>query len=269
MGERPSPVHEEARALGIAVFTRQALRDPAEQAAFAALRADAAVVVAYGLLLPPPILQAPREGCFNLHASLLPRWRGAAPIQRAIMAGDRETGIMLMRMDEGLDTGPVCLAERVPIGSEETAGALSERLARLGADLVVRGLAALERGELTCAPQAEAGATYARKIHKSETRIDWTRPAGHNHDQIRALSPSPGAWCEVPLGGGPERLKILRSRPAHGSGAPGTVLSLDPLLVACGAEALELLELQRAGRKPAGAGEFLRGARLAPGARLA
>jgi methionyl-tRNA formyltransferase len=274
MAERRSPVQEKAEAFGIPVLTPKTLRDPGAQADFGALQADAAVVVAYGLILPGPILEAPREGCFNLHASLLPRWRGAAPIQRAIMAGDRETGVMVMRMAEGLDTGPVCLAERVEIGREENAGALHDRLAMLGADLIVRALAALERGALTCTPQPETGLTYAAKIDKSETRIEWSRPVTEVHDHIRGLSPAPGAWCEMPLGSesgaapAPERVKVLRAIPANGSGSPGTVLGLDPLLVACGDGAIRLIELQRAGKRPVQAAEFLRGARLAPGTLL-
>ncbi len=268
MAERLSPVHQTAQKFGIPVFTPKTLRDPDVQAEFAARAADVAVVVAYGLILPKPILEAPREGCLNLHASLLPRWRGAAPIQRAIMAGDRETGVMVMRMAEGLDTGPVCLAERVPIGADETAGSLHDRLAILGADLMARALAALQRGALTCSPQSEAGATYAAKLDKTESRIDWTRPAGQILNLIRGLSPIPGAWCEMTLGGGPERVRVLRAKTAEGSGAPGAVLSLAPLRVACGDGAIELLELQRAGRKAVAAKEFLRGARLAAGAVL-
>ena len=226
------------------------------------------MVVAYGLILPKPILDTPREGCLNLHASLLPRWRGAAPIQRAIMARDEATGVMVMRMEEGLDTGPVCLAERVPIGPEETAGALHDRLATLGADLMVRALAALERGALACTPQSEAAVTYAAKIEKAETRIDWDRPAQNVSAHIRGLSPFPGAWCEMPLGGSPERVKILRAGVAAESGPPGTVVALEPLLVACAEGAVRLDELQRAGRKPISAETFLRGARLSQGMRL-
>jgi methionyl-tRNA formyltransferase len=268
MAERLSPVHQTAQKFGIPVFTPKTLRDPDVQAEFATHAADVAVVVAYGLILPKPILEAPREGCLNLHASLLPRWRGAAPIQRAIMAGDRETGVMVMRMAEGLDTGPVCLAERVPIGADETAGSLHDRLTILGADLMARALAALERGALTCTPQSEAGATYAAKLDKAESRIDWTRPAEEILNAIRGLSPSPGAWCEMPLGGAPERVRVLKAKAAEGSGAPGAVLSLAPLRVACGEGAIEFLELQRAGKKPVAAEEFLRGVRLAEGAVL-
>src|SRR5215831_12869052 len=197
MEAKPTPVEREARRLGLSVQTPTTLRTPEAQAAFLAHGADAAVVVAYGLILPRPVLEAVPLGCFNLHASLLPRWRGAAPINRAIMAGDAETGVIVMRMDEGLDTGPVAMAERIPIGADETAGELHDRLARQGADLIVRGLAALERGSLTLTPQAQTGATYATKIEKSETRIDWSKPWKHVHDQCRGLSPRPGAWFEI------------------------------------------------------------------------
>jgi len=268
LAERLSPVGEKARGFGIPVLTPRSLRDPAAQAAFSAHGADVAVVVAYGLILPRPILDAPAEGCLNLHASLLPRWRGAAPIQRAVMAGDRETGVMVMRMEEGLDTGPVCLAERAPIGPDETAGGLHDRLARLGADLMARALAALGRGALVCTEQSEAGATYARKIEKAETRIDWTRSAGQVLNHIRGLSPSPGAWCEIPLAGGTERVQILRAALSPGQGAPGAVLGFDPLAAACGDGAVRLEELRRAGKRPVAAAEFLRGARLVPGALL-
>ncbi|MGH6924721.1 MAG: methionyl-tRNA formyltransferase [Propylenella sp.] len=265
MAEQPSPVHEKAREFGIPIVMPETLRIAKAEALFASHQADVAVVVAYGLILPRPILDAPRDGCLNLHASLLPRWRGAAPIQRAIMAGDAETGVTVMRMEEGLDTGPVCLAERTPIGPEENAGSLHGRLARLGADLMARALAAIERGALTCTPQSEAGVTYAKKIGKEETRIDWREPAAELHNRIRGLSPLPGAWCAMPLGDTSERVKVLRARAAEGSGAPGAVLRLDPLTIACGDGALEVLELQRAGRKPVAAPEFLRGARLSAG----
>ena len=266
MVERLSPVHGQAERFGIPVFTPRSLRDPAAQAEFAAHGADAAVVVAYGLLLPKPILEAPREGCLNLHASLLPRWRGAAPIQRAIMAGDRETGVMVMRMEEGLDTGPVCMAERVAIGADENAGRLHDRLAVLGADLMVRALAALAKGALACFPQGDAGATYARKIDKAETRIDWARPAVEVLNHIRGLAPAPGAWAEFPRKGGGERIKLLEAALAQASGAPGTVLGLSPLLIACGEGAIRVRELQRAGKQPLSAEDFLRGARLHEGA---
>ena len=268
MSDRPSPVHEAARRFGAPIVMPKTLKFPKAETLFASHDADVAVVVAYGLILPKPILDAPRHGCLNLHASLLPRWRGAAPIQRAIMAGDAETGITIMRMAEGLDTGPACLAERVAIGADETAGELHDRLARLGADLMGRALAALERGSLTSAPQPEDGVTYAQKIDKDETRIDWRRPAAELHNHIRGLSPHPGAWCEMPLGGKPERVKILSARRVDESGAPGTVLGLDPFVIACGDGALALSALQRAGKKPASAEAFLRGARLSEGAAL-
>ena len=221
--------------------------------------ADAAVVVAYGLILPKPILDAFPLGSFNLHASLLPRWRGAAPIQRAIMAGDRETGVMVMKMEEGLDTGPIAMAERVTIAADATAGELHDTLARLGAKLMVVALAALERGTLQLTPQPDAGVTYASKIEKAETRIDWTLPWQKVHDHCRGLSPFPGAWFEL---AGVGRVKVLRTTKGAGSGKPGQVLD-DQLTVACGDGAVRLVELQRAGRQPMRAEEFLRGTPIA------
>jgi methionyl-tRNA formyltransferase len=258
-----TPMEREARRLSIPVFTPRTLKDDAAQARFRALQADAAVVVAYGLILPKPILEAPRLGCFNAHASLLPRWRGAAPINRAIMAGDTETGITIMQMDEGLDTGAMALAERVPIGPDDTAGDLHDVLARLGAGLMVRTLAAAERGALTLMPQSEQAVTYAEKTSKSETRIDWSPPAATVHNHIRGLSPWPGAWFEHEG----VRVKALRSTLAQGSGAAGTVLD-DQLTVACGDGAVRLIWLQRAGKQPMSADEFLRGARIGRGTRL-
>ncbi|CAG1009643.1 MAG: methionyl-tRNA formyltransferase [Rhizobiaceae bacterium] len=263
----PSPVQREAERLGIEVRTPVSLKGEAEQAAFRALHADVAVVVAYGLLLPAAILEGTRLGCYNGHASLLPRWRGAAPIQRAIMAGDAETGMMIMKMDAGLDTGPVALTERVEIGPSTTAGELHDGLMAVGARLMVEAMARLEAGDLRLAPQAEEGVTYARKIDKAETRIDWSRPATEVSAAIRGLSPHPGAWCEVDVAGRPERLKVLRCVTAEGSGAPGVVLSGD-LTVACGEGAVRLLEVQRAGGRPTGAADFLRGAKIAVGERL-
>lgn len=260
----PSPVQREAERLGIEVRTPVSLKGEAEQAAFRALGADVAVVVAYGLLLPPAILEGTRLGCYNGHASLLPRWRGAAPIQRAIMAGDAETGMMIMKMDAGLDTGPVALTERVPIAPAMTAGELHDRLMAVGARLMVEAMARLEADDLPLVPQAEEGVTYARKIDKAETRIDWTRPAAEVSATIRGLSPHPGAWCEVAVAGRPERLKVLRCVVDEGAGAPGTVLDGD-LTVACGAGAVRLLEVQRAGGRPTAAAEFQRGARIAAG----
>ena len=265
MEEMRSPVHRFADASGIAVRTPKTLRDPQAQAAFAALQADVAVVVAYGLILPKPVLDAPRHGCLNLHASALPRWRGAAPIQRAIMAGDTSTAVMVMRMEEGLDTGPVCLAEEVRIGPETTAGELHDTLSAIGGGLMVRALAALERGSLGSKAQPDAGVTYARKIEKAEARIDFARPAAHVHNHIRGLSPWPGAFLEVAgAGGKSERIKVLRSTIAAGSGTAGTVLDGE-LTIACGTGAVRLVEVQRAGKKPMTAAELLRGFALPVG----
>ena len=267
MDARKSPVHRQAEQSGIQVFTPASLKGAAEQEVFRSHGADVGVVVAYGLLLPKPILEAPEHGCLNLHASALPRWRGAAPIQRAIMAGDTETAVMVMRMDEGLDTGPICLAERVPIGPNMTAGELHDELARVGASLMLRALAALERGSLDATPQPETGVTYAAKIDKAEAHIDFSRPAAQVHNLIRGLSPFPGAWFEAGPAGRRERIKVLRSELAEGSGQPGTVLD-DRLTVACGEGAVRLVLLQRAGRKPMPGDEFLRGFELAPGTQL-
>ena len=258
----PSPVHALALQHGIAVRTPASLKGATEQDQFAALALDAAVVVAYGLLLPKPILDAPRLGCFNLHASLLPRWRGAAPIQRAVMAGDCETGVMSMRMAEGLDTGAVLLAERTMIG-RKTYGELENELARLGAGLMVRTLAALERGSLVEQPQSSDGATYAKKISKEETRIDWSKPAREIDCQIRGLSPAPGAWTEMKG----ERVKVLNCEPAEASGTPGALLD-DVLTVACGSGAVRLTRLQRPGKAAMEAREVLRGFALPSGSKL-
>jgi methionyl-tRNA formyltransferase len=259
--ERRSPVHEAAAALGVPVFTPKSLRGEAEQLLFAAHEADVAIVVAYGLLLPGPILRAPRLGCLNLHGSLLPRWRGAAPIQRAVMAGDTRTGVMVMQMDEGLDTGPVGLVDAIAIGPDDTAGDLHDRMMRVGADLMGRALAALERGTLTFTPQAEDGVTYARKIDKAETRIDFARPASEVHNHIRGLSPFPGAWFEVEAQGRRVRVKALRSVLADGKGTPGAVLD-DQLTIACGTGAVRLLRLQREGKAATDGAAFLRGAKV-------
>jgi methionyl-tRNA formyltransferase len=261
MAPRESPVAREAERFCLPVFTPKTLRSPDAAAAMRAHGADAAVVVAYGLILPKPILEAFPLGCFNLHASLLPRWRGAAPIQRAIMAGDRETGVMVMKMEEGLDTGPVAMAERVPIGPDATAGELHDELARLGADLMLRALAALEKSALQVTPQSAAGVTYANKIDKNETRIDWTKPWQEVHDHCRGLSPFPGAWFDL---AGADRVKVLRTTKGVGDGQPGQVLD-DKLTVACGACSVRLIELQRAGRQPMRAAEFLRGTPIARG----
>lgn len=263
----PSPVQREAERLGVEVRTPASLKGDADRQAFRELRADVAIVVAYGLLLPVPVLEGTRFGAFNGHASLLPRWRGAAPIQRAIMAGDRETAMMIMKMEAGLDTGPVALTERVGIGFDMTGGELHDRLKDVGAGLMVDALAKLEAGTLSFTPQPADGVTYARKIDKAETRIDWQRPAREVHDHIRALSPSPGAWCEIAVGDHGERLKVLRSTMAGGSGVPGTLLD-DALTIACGEGAVRLMEVQRAGGRPATAAEFLRGTRLEKGKRL-
>ena len=254
MDLQATPVEREARRLGLPVFTPKTLKDAEAQAAFGAHNADAAVVIAYGLILPKTILDAPMLGCFNVHASLLPRWRGAAPINRAVMAGDKESGVTIMQMDEGLDTGAMALVDRVPISADMTAGDLHDALARLGADLMTRAMAAAERGSLALAPQPDAGVTYANKISKNETRIDWAKPSAEVHNHIRGLSPFPGAWFE--LGG--VRVKALRSTRSEGKGAPGAVLD-DKLTVACGDGAIRLIQVQRAGKQPMQAGEFLRG----------
>lgn len=265
MQERKSAIHQFADAAGIAVLTPRTLKADNEQHAFAALKADAAVVVAYGLILPKPVLDAPRSGCLNLHASALPRWRGAAPIQRAIIAGDTETAATVMRMDEGLDTGPVCLAESLSIGPEMTAGELHDLLAQRGAGLMVRALAQLEQGALSCAPQPTVGVTYAAKIDKGETGIDFSRPAREVHNHVRGLSPAPGAWFDLATAEGKrERVKVLRTALADGAGPAGTVLD-GALTIACGAGAVQLLELQRAGKRSMPAVEFLRGYPVKPG----
>jgi methionyl-tRNA formyltransferase len=264
--ERKSPVHEAALGFGIPVYTPRTLRDVGEQATFAMHTPDVAVVVAYGLILPLPILEAPLYGCLNLHGSLLPRWRGAAPIQRAVIAGDTRTGVMVMKMDEGLDTGPVALVDEMPIGPDTTAGEVHDQMMLVGADLMARALAALERGSLAYSVQSEDGVTYARKIEKAETRIDWSRPAGEVHNHIRGLSPFPGAWFEVELAGAPTRVKVLRSTLAAGSGAPGTVLDPDTLTIACGSGAVRLLQVQREGKAAMDAASFLRGAGALPSA---
>ncbi len=267
METRPSAVHSFAQAHGLTVLTPDTMRDAAAEQAFAAHDADVAVVVAYGQILPTAVLEAPRHGCLNLHASLLPRWRGAAPIQRAIMAGDEASGVCVMRIAEGLDTGPVCLSERVPIGEDMTAGELHDELATVGGSLMARALSALSRDALECTPQAEDGVTYARKIDKAEARIDWTRPAREVHDHIRGLSPFPGAWFEMNVDGAPVRVKVVRSALADGEGVPGTVLD-EALTVACGSGAVRLVQVQRAGKAVMEAGQFLRGNPVAVGTDL-
>jgi methionyl-tRNA formyltransferase len=256
----PSPIARQAERFGLPIFAPKTLKENDAAEAMRAHGADAAVVVAYGLILPNTILETFSLGCFNLHASLLPRWRGAAPIHRAIMAGDNETGVMVMKMDEGLDTGAIAMAERVPIGADATTGELHDELARRGADLMLRALAALEKGQLQLTQQAVSGVTYANKIDKSETRVDWTRPWHEVHNRCRGLAPFPGAWCELPGAG---RVKILRTTKGEGSGPPGRVLD-DKLTVACGSGAVRLVELQRAGKQPMAADEFLRGTPVAP-----
>jgi methionyl-tRNA formyltransferase len=266
-----SPVHRAASRFGIPVFTPKSLRKTEVQAEFAAHDADVAVVVAYGLILPKAVLDAPRLGCLNLHGSLLPRWRGAAPIQRAIMAGDLESGVMVMRMDEGLDTGPVAMAERVTITPSMTSGMLHDRLMVIGADLMARALAALERGSLHFSPQPEAGVTYAAKIGKDEARIDFSRDAASIDNLIRGLTPFPGAYFELPTPAGPRRIKVIRAEPVAvkpGKNEPGTVID-EALTIACGSAgsggAIRILELQPAGKGAMSAEDFLRGQPVPPG----
>lgn len=259
-----SPVHQCARRFGIPVFAPKTLRDAGVQSEFTAHQADVAVVVAYGLILPRPILDAPSLGCLNLHGSLLPRWRGAAPIQRAIMAGDAESGVMVMRMEEGLDTGPVAMAERATITPEMTAGMLHDQMMRVGADLMVRALAALERGSLGFTPQSGTGVTYAAKITKNECRIDFSQPAKMVHDHVRGLSPAPGAYFEIDWGQGVKRIKVLRAIPFDGHGEPGIVID-DHLGIACASGAIRLVEVQPAGKSAMSAEEFMRGVRITPG----
>jgi len=262
MALEPGPVHAFAQAAKLPVRTPLSLKSAEEQAAFAALDLDAAIVVAYGLLLPKAVLDAPKLGCFNLHGSLLPRWRGAAPIQRAVMAGDAETGVMVMQMEEGLDTGPVLMAEKVPVG-RKTSGELATELSRLGADLMVRALGALERGAITPQPQATQGVTYAKKIFKDEARIDWSKSAGEIDCLIRGLAPAPGAFTEIKG----ERLKILYAMPVTDRGEPGEIIT-DDLTVACGEGALKLLKVQRAGKGVMEARELLKGFALPPGTKF-
>jgi methionyl-tRNA formyltransferase len=265
---KPSPVHAFADSLGLPVRTPVSMKSPEEIEAFAALDLDAAVVVAFGQILVRAVLEAPRLGCFNLHASLLPRWRGAAPIQRAIMAGDVVTGVQVMRMSEGLDEGPVLMGEQVRIDALETAGSLHDKLAAVGARILPVALAAIERGGARETPQAEEGVTYARKIKAAEARIDWTRPAAEVDRHIRGLSPFPGAWFEAPSDKGPVRVKALLSRVEDGEGAPGTAQD-DGLLIACGDGAVRLLKAQREGKGAQDAEVFLRGFPLAAGTALA
>jgi len=261
---QPTPVEEAARKLGVPVLTPKTLKTEEALEEFRSFDADAAVVVAYGMILPQAILDAPKLGCYNLHASLLPRWRGAAPINRAIMAGDAESGVMVMKMDVGLDTGDVAMAERLAITDTMTALDLHDRLSRLGADLMVRAMAALGRGGLQLKKQSEDGVTYAAKIDKAEARVDWTRPAHAVLRHIHGLSPFPGAWAELDNA----RVKILRCELAKGSGEPGAVLD-DQLTIACGEGAIRIIELQREGKGRMQAGDFLRGVPVKPPTRLA
>ena len=267
MKEQVTPVERCARDLGIPVLTPKTLKTEEAQETFRAHQADAAVVVAYGLILPQPVLDAPRLGCFNLHASLLPRWRGAAPINRAIMAGDDESGVMVMKMDIGLDTGDVAMTGRVTVDDAMTAGDLHDMLAESGAPLMVRAIETLARGDLKLVPQAADGVTYAAKIDKNEARIDWSKPARDVLRHCHGLSPFPGAWSEVDIDGQPVRIKILRCELAKGQGAAGDVLD-DQLTIACGDGAIRVVDLQRAGKQPMSAEVFLRGTRLGPGSRM-
>lgn len=265
----PSPVHRAAEELGLPVLTPVNFRAEEDCETFRALAADVAVVVAYGLLLPEAILTGTRLGCYNGHASLLPRWRGAAPIQRAIMAGDEKTGMMVMKMDKGLDTGPVALAREIAIAPDMTAGELHDALSSLAASSMVEAMEKLEAGDLPLVPQPEAGVLYAAKISKEETRIDFSKPAAEVHNRIRGLSPFPGAWFELVVNGRPERVKVLGSTIGQGVGEAGEVLPGPALTVACGEGAVRLTKLQKAGGKPLAAEDFLRGTPIAPETRLA
>ncbi|MFS8111366.1 methionyl-tRNA formyltransferase [Rhizobium jaguaris] len=263
-----SPVHQAAELLGLPVFTPVNFKDPEERQRFSELHADVAVVVAYGLLLPEAILMGTRFGCYNGHASLLPRWRGAAPIQRAIMAGDKKTGMMVMKMDKGLDTGSVALTREVGIGDTMTAGELHDKLMLVGAKAMVEAMNKLEHDELPLTEQPAEGVLYAAKIDKGETRIDFSKPAADVHNHIRGLSPFPGAWFEAEIAGRPERIKVLGSERHEGEGTAGEVLT-DDLVIACGSGAVRLTKLQKAGGKPLAAADFLRGTPIAPGTALA
>lgn len=255
---KKSPVQTKAESFGIPVFTPESLKSVEEQEKFQALEADVAIVIAYGLLLPQAILDAPRLGCYNGHASLLPRWRGAAPIQRAIMAGDKETGVNIMKMDIGLDTGPVALSEKMLIDENMTAGELHDALSIMTANLMVLATSALARGSLNLTQQSDDGVLYASKIEKAESRIDWSKPALEVHNHIRGLSPFPGSWCEMELGGKLQRVKVINSEMATGSGEAGKVLD-DALTICCGEGAIKLTRVQRAGKQSQSAEEFLRG----------
>jgi methionyl-tRNA formyltransferase len=263
-----SPVHQAAELLGLPVLTPVNFKNPEDRRQFREFKANVAVVVAYGLLLPQEILDGTDLGCYNGHASLLPRWRGAAPIQRAIMAGDRKTGMMVMKMDKGLDTGPVALTLEVEIGDAMTSGELHDRLMHVGARAMAEAMLKLEVNDLPLTPQTADGAVYAAKIDKSETRIDFDRPAAEVHNHIRGLAPFPGAWFQAEIAGKLERIKVLGSELAAGTGIAAEVLT-DELVVACATGAVRLTELQKAGGKPLAAADFLRGTPIATGARLA
>jgi methionyl-tRNA formyltransferase len=267
MAETRTPVHMAANLFGLTVLTPASLKSEEAVETFKKHRAHAAVVVAYGLLLPQAVLDAPPLGCFNLHASLLPRWRGAAPINRAIMAGDADSGNAIMKMEAGLDTGPVALLEKIAIQPNETAGELHDRLSRAGAPLMVKAIRALEADELKLAPQPADGVAYAAKLTNSETKIDWSRASNEVHNHIRGLSPFPGAWSELDLGKGAERVRILKSEIASGAGIAGTLLDTQGV-VACGESAVRLVTVQRAGKGPMAFADFARGARLEAGARF-
>lgn len=261
---RRSPVHQRADELGIPVLTPKTLRNDEAQATFAAHGADVAVVVAYGLLLPKPVLDAPRFACLNLHASLLPRWRGAAPINRAVMAGDAESGVMVMKMEEGLDTGPVARTHRIAISGDMTAGELHDTLSPAGASLMAEALGLIEAGSIRFTAQPDVGVTYASKLTNEETRVSWSLAGSAVHDHVRGLSPFPGAYFMADLGRGPERVKLLKTARAEGTGTPGTLLTADGI-VACGSGAVRLVTVQRAGSKAMAFADFARGARLAEG----
>jgi methionyl-tRNA formyltransferase len=263
--ETPCPVHAVALEKNLTVRTPKSLKDSAEQKEFAELKADIAVVAAYGLILPKEILEAPRLGCVNVHASLLPRWRGAAPIHRAILAGDSETGVTIMQMDEGLDTGAMLMAERVAITPETTAEMLHDKLAEMGATMITGALRELEAGNATPVPQPEDGVTYAKKLERGEGRLDWRKPALELERAVRAFHPWPGTWFELPGADKNARVKVLAAHVADGTGQkPGTVID-DKLTVACGEGALRLDRLQREGKGAMSADEFLRGNALAAG----
>lgn len=268
MAAKKSPVHQSAERAGIKVYCPVSLKGKTEQAEFTALNADIAVVVAYGLILPQAILDTPRLGCFNGHASLLPRWRGAAPIQRAIEAGDKQSGVMIMQMEAGLDTGPVLMLEKISIPNHMTAGELHDVLSDLTATLMVQAMANLEMGAVKLVPQSDEGLVYAKKLERSETRIDWNKPAQQVHNHIRAMSPFPGAWCEMILGGKPTRVKILSALPAAGDGKPGQVLD-EQLTISCAKGAIRPVRLQKAGKQAADLSQFLLGNNVEAGSVIA